>query len=50
MRRATGLRKASDCRYRAERQRGGAVGLCRQQVELVEVGGEIGYGTASWRT
>jgi hypothetical protein len=33
MRRATGLRKASDCRNRAERQRGGARGLCWLDVE-----------------
>lgn len=37
MRRATVLRKASDCRYRAESQRGGTGGLCWQYAGRVVI-------------
>lgn len=49
MRRATGLRKASDCRDRAERQGGGARGLCWLDVDIVRSVVRSGYETASGR-
>jgi hypothetical protein len=49
MRRATGLRKASDCRDRAERQGGGARGLCWLDVDVIRSVVRFGYETASGR-
>jgi hypothetical protein len=48
MRRATGLRKASDCRDRAERQCGGSGGLCWLKVELFGAVVRLGYEDAGW--